>query len=258
MASMTKILVLFLGLSLLSGCDSEHSKQAKWKKLGVPDDPNAPYEAPLGNTVVRIPKVSMIYDINFSVLEPGKLGSITLMRLPWPPESSLDEKERLYLTVKFGNWHEPRTPLEDLNANWGRLSYIAEQQNWANSGYRRLIPLRSEFSDRTRYTKIYVAEDTGLVAKCRRYTDKAYRDCTTKNRELLASDRADFDRACGPQLAAQLVTETEPGDSLCEVRSEAENGLRIDYDFPEKYLLEWEKIEQHIREYISSFVVSST
>lgn len=241
--SLVSILLVVVGLA--SCFENRHLESATRARLGVPENPDAHFDARFDEVVVRIPRVAMILDVSEG--RPDQLSAVRLSKTVWPPTGNTFNMvpEGRYLDMSLH-----RTDRQPGMLQEDRFDVLDDSENWAGTGLRRLVYDLPHSVNTSFGTEVFVSRDGKRRALCSARVTAATRACYREH------DYPELLDICYPQAIEEIIASEQPLEGRCEARQDYPGGLTVVYEFPEARIREWPDIDSFVRSRITSWLVS--
>ena len=203
--------------------------------------------AKFGDVVVRIPRVALI--TNVSEGQRGMLGALHLRKRPWPPDSDPTNMvpEGRYVDIwLYRSDRQPGHLQED------RFNVLDDQENWGDTGLRRLVYELGPTMGAGFGTKVFVTEDGQMKAFCSQGGSAATYACYREHSDKRYPENLHI---CYAQTIQEIIDSDEPLDDRCEARRNFAGGLTLIYEFSELQILDWHDIDDYAGSLIESWII---
>lgn len=245
-----RLILATLVLAVAQSCsDNEHPESATGARSGIVDDSDSHYDARFGEVLVRVPESFLPLDLSW--YREHERSYLPLRKMPWPPDANTFNivPEGRYIDVTLY-----RTDSQPGSLQEDRFKVLDDQENWGETGLRRLVYNLGPSLGAAFGTKVFVSEDGRMRALCSQGRSAATRAC--RNEHLRREGYPEMMHICYPQSIEEIIDSDVPLNARCQARQDYSGGLTVVYDFSELRIIDWPEIDEFIRSLIESWMIA--
>ena len=177
------------------------------------------------------------------------LSKLHLSKLPWPPDADTFNMvpEGRYVAISLY-----RTDMQPGLLQEDRFDVLDDQENWGDTGLRRLVYELGPSMGAAFGTKVFVSADGRMRAHCSQGGSASTRACRNEHRD--DKGYPDSLHFCYAQTIKEIIDSDVPLDDRCEARQTYPGGLTVVYEFPELEIDDWQYIDAFTGSLIRSWM----